>query len=147
MNEKLFKKANYMIRNFEYASFGVIDENEYPSASVVSLQNPETITELYLTTTMDSNKVRRLQKNNKASINCYTTMNNITLVGEAEIFFDEETKNKYWQNWVSLGCDIYPDGVTDPNYCIIKFTTKRVSLWIDDEGGEFTLDAKRGNLI
>jgi hypothetical protein len=33
-----------------------------------------------------------------------------------------------------------PGGETDPNYCIIKFTAKRASLWIDNEGAEFTID-------
>ncbi|MCL2674133.1 MAG: pyridoxamine 5'-phosphate oxidase family protein [Defluviitaleaceae bacterium] len=139
MNTKLFSKANKMIRTFKYASFGVIDENGYPSVSAVSLQNPENISELYFTTTMDSNKTKRLQKNNKASINCYTEMNNITLVGECEIFSDQETKSKYWQDWVESGADVYPGGVSDPNYCFIRFTTKRASLWIDEEGAEFTL--------
>ena len=140
MNTKLFEKANELIRTFEYASFGVIDENGYPSVSAVSLQNPENISELFFTTTMDSNKVKRLQKNNKASINCYTSMNNISLVGETELFSDQETKSKYWQDWVRLGSDVYSGGVSDPNYCFIKFTTKRVALWIDEEGAEFTLD-------
>ncbi|MCL2857176.1 MAG: pyridoxamine 5'-phosphate oxidase family protein [Oscillospiraceae bacterium] len=140
MNTKLFKKANEMIRTFAYASFGVIDENGSPSVSAISLQNPENISQLYFTTTMDSNKRKRLQKNNKASINCYTSMNNITLVGETEIFSDQEAKSKYWQEWVRLGADVYPGGVSDPNYCFVRFTTKRVSLWIDDEGAELTLD-------
>jgi len=137
---KLFEKANELIRTFEYASFGVIDENGYPSVSAVSLINPENISELYFTTTMDSNKGKRLQNNNKASVNCYTSMNNITLVGETELFSDQETKSKYWENWVALGADIYPNGVSDPNYCLIRFTTKRVSLWIDEEGADFTLE-------
>ena len=140
MNTKLLEKANEMIKTFTYASFGVIDENGCPSASAVSLINPENISELYFTTTMDSNKAKRLQKNNKVGINCCTNMNTITLVGEAEIFSDQETKSKYWQNWVELGADVYPDGVSDPNYCFIRFTTKRVSLWIDEEGAEFRLD-------
>ncbi|MCL2843037.1 MAG: pyridoxamine 5'-phosphate oxidase family protein [Oscillospiraceae bacterium] len=140
MNTKLFEKANELIKTFAYASFGVIDEHGYPSVSAVSLQNPENISELYLTTTLDSNKAKRLQKNNKASINCYTSMNNITLVGETEIVSDQETKSKYWQDWVALGSDVYPGGVSDPNYCFIRFTTKRVTLWIDEEGAEFTLD-------
>ncbi|MCL2827281.1 MAG: pyridoxamine 5'-phosphate oxidase family protein [Oscillospiraceae bacterium] len=140
MNMKLFEKANELIRTLEYASFGVIDENGYPSVSAVSLINPENISELYFTTTMDSNKGKRLQKNNKASVNCYTSMNSITLVGETELFSDQETKSKYWQNWVALGADVYPNGVFDPNYCFIRFTTKRVSLWIDEEGAEFTLE-------
>jgi len=140
VNTKLFEKANEMIRTFESASFGVIDENGYPSISAISLCNPVNISEIFFTTTMDSNKAKRLQKNNRASINCHTSMNNITLVGEAEIFSDQETKSKYWQDWIELGSDVYPGGVSDPNYCFVRFTTKRVSLWIDDEGAEFTLD-------
>jgi len=143
MNKKMFEKANKLIRTFAYAGFGVMDENGYPSISAISLLNPETISELYFATTMDSNKVKRLQKNNKASINCYTSTNNITLVGETELFSDQETKSKYWENWqdwIALGQDVYPGGVSDPNYCYIKFTTKRVALWIDEEGAEFTLD-------
>ena len=140
MNTKLFEKANEMIRTFEYASFGVIDENGYPYVSAISLQNPENVSELCFTTPLDSNKAKRLQKNNRASLNCCTSMNNITLVGETEIFSDQETKSKYWQNWVALGSDVYPGGVSDPNYCFVRFTTKRVALWIDDEGAEFTLE-------
>ena len=143
MNIKLCEKANEMIRTFKYASFGVIDENGYPSVSAISLLNPENISELYFAAMMDSNKVKRLQKNKKASMNCYTSMNNITLVGETEIVSDQETKSKYWQkwqDWVALGQDVYPDGVSDPNYCYIRFITKRVVLWIDEEGAEFTLE-------
>jgi len=140
MNTKLFEKANEMIRTFEYAGLGVIDENGYPSASAIILCNPENISKLYFITTMDSNKAKRLQKNSKACINCYTVENNLTLVGEAEIFTDQELKNEHWKKWLELGVDIYADGVSDPNYCFVRFTTKRVSLWIDNEGAEFTLD-------
>jgi len=139
MNTKLFNKANELIRNFEYASFGVIDESGYPSASAIILCNPKSISELYFITTLDSNKYKRLQKNNKASINCYDVDNNITLVGEAEIITDQDLKNKYWKEWIALGVDVYKDGVSDPNYCIVKFTTKRVSLWIGDEGAEYDI--------
>jgi len=140
MNTKLLEKANEMIKTFKHASFGVIDENGYPSASAISLQNPENIFKLYFTTTMDSNKAKRLQKNSRASVNLYTDMNNITLVGEARIFSDQETKSKYWHEWVARGQDVYPGGATDPNYCIIEFSTKRMSLWMGDEGVEFMLD-------
>ena len=140
MNNKLYEKANEIIKTLKYASFGVIDENDSPSVSAISLINPKNISELYFTTTVDSNKAKRLQKNNKASINCYDNTYNITLVGEAEIFSDQETKSKYWQKWVDLGADIYADGVSDPSYCFVRFTTKRASLWIDEEGAEFTLE-------
>jgi len=137
MNTKMLEKANQMIRTCESAALGVIDEKGYPSVSAVSLCNPENISKLYFTTTLDANKAKRLQKNNKASLCCYTGMNNLTLVGEAEILTDQETKNKCWQDWF---IHIYPGGKTDPNYCAIQFTTKRVSLWIDEEGAEFAAE-------
>ena len=138
MNKVMLEKANKFIKTCVNVSFGVIDENGYPSVSTVSLVKPKNINELHFTTTLCSNKVKRLKKNNKASI-C-VCMNdgskNITLVGEAEILCDQETKNEYWQDWF---IEVYPGGKTDPNYCVIKFTTKRGSLWIDDEQTEFTI--------
>ena len=145
VNIKLLNKANELIKTFEYASFGVIDENGYPSASAIILCNPEKISELYFITTMDSNKAKRLEKDNRANINCYTVEDNLTLVGEAEIITDQETKNKHWKKWIEQNVDIYANGVSDPNYCIIRFITKRVSLWIDNEGAEFVLDQQKGN--
>lgn len=137
MNEKILEWANEKISTFEHASMGVIDEAGYPSVSAVSLQKPVGINEIFLTTTLDSNKAKRLMKNNKASIHCYTNMDNITLVGEVKIFAGESEKSKYWQSWVDQGCDIYPGGATDENYCFMKFTTKRVSLFIDGESAAF----------
>lgn len=136
MNAKMLEKANQMIRTCKDAAFGVIDENGCPSVSAVSLCNPENISTLYFTTTIDSNKAKRLQKNNKASICCYTEANNLTLAGEAEILTDQETKSKCWQDWF---IHIYPGGVTDPSYCVIQFTAKRAALWIDEEEAEFAL--------
>jgi len=136
MNTAILEKANQMIKTCENASFGVIDESGFPSVSAISLCNPKSISELVFTTNIGSNKYKRLQANNKVSICHYTDANNLTLVGTCEILIDQETKDKYWQDWFTY---VYPEGKTDPTYCVIKFTTKRVSLWIDEEGAEFSI--------
>jgi len=136
MNTAMIEKANKILKGCKDASFGVIDEEGFPSVSAISLVNPENVFEVYFTTGLDCNKTRRLQKNNKASLCCYTASNNITLVGEAEILTDQETKDRCWLDWFN---EIYEGGKTDPNYVVIKFTTKRVSLWIDCEGDEFNI--------
>ena len=137
MNAKMFEKANQFIKNRNDASFSVIDENGYPSASAVWLINQENISEIYFSTIVGSNKYKRLQKSNKASICCYAEFSNLTLVGEAEVLTDQESKSKHWQEPF---IHIYPNGDADPTYCVIKFTTKRVSLHIDHEGAEFVMD-------
>ena len=67
----------------------------------------------------------------------HTQFDNLTLVGQAEVLTDQQSKTKHWQEPF---IHIYPGGDSDPNYCVIKFTTKRVSLNISHEGAESTTD-------
>jgi len=136
MNTKMMERANELIKQAANVHLGVIDKSGYPVVMVMSLINPETISEIFLSSTISSNKVKSLQANNKASV-CYSTKDyNITLVGEVEILTDQATKSKCWQNWF---IEVYPGGETDPDYCIIKFTAKRASLYIDCEIAEIDL--------
>ncbi|MCL2420353.1 MAG: pyridoxamine 5'-phosphate oxidase family protein [Defluviitaleaceae bacterium] len=137
MGKKMLDKANQFFKNHDNASFSVLDEAGYPSASAIWIMNQENICEIYFSTPVGSNKYKRLQKNKQASICCYADFSNLTLVGDAEVLTDQASKSKHWQEPF---IHIYPQGDTDPTYCIIKFTTKRVSMHIDHEGAEFTMD-------
>ena len=136
MNQNMMEKANQIIKNAANANLGVIDGDGYPVVMAMSLTNTENIAEVYMTTTLDSNKAKCLQNNNKASVCFSTNEHNITLVGVAEIITDQEIKRKCWQNWF---VEVYPGGETDPTYCVIRFTAKRVSLFIDGEVAAFNL--------
>ena len=137
MNSNIFAKANQIIKTCDAAFLGVIDESGCPHVSTVSTIKPESIFEAYFATGMGANKTKRLLRDKRASV-CYRAdNNNITLVGEAEILTDQETKSRCWQDWFS---NHFPLGETDPNYCVIRFRTGRASLWIDRESAEFTVD-------
>jgi len=136
MSKEMIQKANEFFKARNDASFSVLDESGYPSASAVWLINQEDITEVYFSTFVGSNKYNRVKNGGKASICCYSEFNNLTLIGEAEILTDQASKTKHWQEPF---IHIYTGGDTDPNYCIIKFVTKRVSMHIDHEGAEFTI--------
>ena len=136
MNAAIIEKANKIIKTCDAAYFGVIDEDGYPSVSTVSPTGTESIQEVFFTTNIGGNKEKRLRKSSRASI-CFRSGNdNITLVGDAEILTDQETKSRMWQDWF---ISHYPGGETDPNYIVVKLTTKRVSLWVDFEIAEATL--------
>jgi len=138
MNANIFEKANQIIKTCDAAYIGVIDENGYPNVSTVSVLKPDSIFEVYFSTGLGgSNKVKRLKKDKRASVCFRVGSDNITLVGEAEILTDQPTKSRFWEAQL---INHYPQGETDPNYCIIKFTTKRVSLWVGFDYGAFTID-------
>ena len=136
MNVKMLEKANQFFKTRNDASFSVIDEDGFPSASAIWLMGQENVEEIYFSTPLGSNKYKRLENNKKACICAYTEFNNLTLVGEAAILTDQESKTKHWQEPF---IHIYPGGDTDPNYCVIKFTTKRISLHIDHEAAMFMI--------
>ena len=153
MNANIVEKANQIIKTCSIAYVGVLDENDFPTVSTIMAARPmgnlpaddscaghaQPIFETYFATGLGSNKARRLSRNNRASVCFHSGGNNITLVGEAEILTDQPTKSLFWQ-----GDDNYlphfPGGDTDPNYCIIRIKTKRVSLWVDNEDASFTID-------
>ena len=137
MTANLFGKTNELIKACDTAYFGSIDENGYPVVTTVSVIKPESLFEVYFSTGLESGKVKRLSKNNKASLCFKNDGVNITISGEAEILTDQETKSRYWLEWFK---DHYSGGETDPTYCIIKLTTKHVNLWIGDEGALFSID-------
>jgi general stress protein 26 len=60
---------------------------------------------------------------------------NITLVGTVEILTDPETKKDMWFP-VMEGQWSGPD---DPEYCVLRFTTKRYSLFVGYEEAKGTL--------
>lgn len=48
-------------------------------------------------------------------------VNGLMLVGDMEVLCDNDIKQSFWQyGWEMY----YPLGVTDPDYCILKFTAK-----------------------
>jgi general stress protein 26 len=50
----------------------------------------------------------------------------VTLTGTAEILYDAASKESVWQSGDEK---YYPLGVTDPDYCVIRFTTLSGKLY------------------
>ena len=137
MNANIFEKANQIIKTCDAAYIGLIDENGYPMVSTIAPIDPENIFEAYFATGIRSNKYKCLQKSNRGSV-CYHSGNdNITLIGEVDVLTDQPTKSRLWQDDFA---DFFPLGENDPAYCVLKFTTRRVLFWIDNESAAFTID-------
>lgn len=137
MNVNIFEKANVIVDTAKDCYLALIDENGRPTVSTISSGETDGIFKAYFATNPNGNKGRRISKNNGASV-CYRKDNdNVTLVGNARILTDEKSKLSHWEDWY---INHFPKGPADPNYCVLEFTTERVSFWIDNEGAEFTID-------
>lgn len=140
MNANIFEKANQIIRVCDVAYIGLIDEDGYPMVSTIEPIDPESVFEAYFSTGIHSNKYGCLKKSRKGSVCYHAGGDNVTLIGDVEILTDQQSKNRFWREDYS---QFYALGETDPVYCILKFTTRRALLWIDNESASFGVDELR----
>ena len=137
MNANIFEKANQIIRGCDTAYIGLIDHEGYPVVSTIAPIDPNNIFEAYFSTGIHSSKFKCLQGSNHGSV-CYHKGNdNVTLVGDVEVLTDKPAKTRYWQEEFR---EFFPLGDTDPAYCVLKFTTHRVQLWIENETAVFSVN-------
>lgn len=80
----------------------------------------------YFTTNTSSLRVSQYLENEKASIYFYKrgrfSYEGIMLIGRMEVITDAETKKEIWRTGDTM---FYKKGVTDPDYCILKFTAEK----------------------
>ena len=80
---------------------------------------------IWYATGTQSRKVVEIDKNGAASVFYYrpTDHSSVSAIGKAEIGRDDETRKKMWQDaWSAF----WKEGPSDPGYCLIKVTPKKM---------------------
>ena len=99
-----------------------INEDGFPTIKAMGIPRiREGIKTFYFSTNTSSQKIGLYQKNNKASVYFLDRrfFRGVNLFGTTEILTDREIKEEAWQNGDER---FYPEGIDDPDYCILKFT-------------------------
>lgn len=99
-----------------------VDDGGYPWTR--ALIQPRYIdgNDIYFATYTSSNKVKHYCNNSKSCIYFYEKGRNfqgVMIKGTMEVLTDQKIKDKFW---VPFYKRFYKKGVTDPEYCILKFT-------------------------
>lgn len=83
----------------------------------------EGISEFYFTTNTSSMRVKQYLENPKASIYFYDKRfyRGVMLKGTMEVLTDSKSKEEIWREGDEI---YYPLGVTDSDYCVLKFTAQ-----------------------
>lgn len=99
-----------------------VDEDGFPNMkAMLAPRKREGIKEIYFTTNTSSMRVEQYRKDPKACV--YFCDNRffrgVMLKGTMEVLEDQESKEMIWLPGDTM---YYPLGVTDPDYCVLKFT-------------------------
>lgn len=110
-----------------------VDENGYPNIkAMLKPRKMDGLKEFYFSTNTSSLRVRQYQNNSNASIYFYRKglikYTGVMLVGKMEVLTDQKTKDMLWRKGDTI---FYKKGVTDPDYCVLKFTAERGRYYCD----------------
>lgn len=110
-----------------------IDENNYPNIKAMLKPRKRTgLKEFYFSTNTSSLRVKQFLQNPNASIYFYhkglIKYTGVMLVGNMAVMTDQDTKNAMWRKGDTI---FYKRGVTDPDYCVLKFTAKSGRYYCD----------------
>lgn len=99
-----------------------VDENGYPATR--ALIQPVLVegNDIYFATYTSSRKVKHYRSNSKACVYFFEKGRNfqgVEIKGNMEVLTDQLIKERFWKPFFTR---FYRKGVTDPDYCILKFT-------------------------
>lgn len=136
MKNELISRAEAIMKESETAVIALVDENGFPRASTISSLKTEGVRHAWFSTGLGSGKARCIRLSDRAGL-CYCDGdNNVTLMGTIEILTEPGIKKEMWVDWF---INHFPGGVTDPEYCILKFTAEKAVFWVDSKYMEVDL--------
>lgn len=121
------------------AFVGSVDEEGYPAVkAMLQPRIREGIRTFYFTTNTSSMRVRQYLKDNRACIYFCDSrfFRGAMLRGTMEVLTDARSKEMVWRDGDT---EYYPGGVTDPDYCVLKFTALSGRYYSNYRSEEFAI--------
>ena len=116
-----------------------VDNEGYPiTKAMLKPRERNGIKELWFSTNTSSNKVQFLKNNPKASVYFVDKrfFRGVSLAGTVEVLETPEAKERLWQEGDTM---YYKNGVTDPDYCVLKFTAVKGRYYSNFKSEDFEI--------
>ncbi len=110
-----------------------IDEEGFPNTKAMLRPRKRSgLKEFYFSTNTSSMRVKQFINESKACIYFYhkglVKYEGVMLTGKMEVLTDQGSKNMIWKKGDTM---FYKNGVTDPDYCVLKFTAIKGRYYCD----------------
>lgn len=117
-----------------------LDEDGFPNTkAMLPPRKRDGIKTFYFTTNTSSMRVRQFRINPKACIYFCDKrfFRGLMLKGTMEVLEDAASKEMIWQDGDTM---YYPKGVTDPDYCVLKFTAQTGRYYANFSSENFMIE-------
>ncbi|MCL1941404.1 MAG: pyridoxamine 5'-phosphate oxidase family protein [Synergistaceae bacterium] len=114
-----------------------VDPDGFPNTkAMLPPRKREGIKEFYFTTNTSSMRVSHFMKNPNACVYFFDKrfFRGVMLVGTVEVLQDSASKEMIWREGDTM---YYSKGVTDPDYCVLKFTAQKGRIYGNFKSEDF----------
>ncbi|MFV0393386.1 MAG: pyridoxamine 5'-phosphate oxidase family protein [Coprobacillaceae bacterium] len=133
------KTIRNMIDKQKTAYISSVDNDGFPNTkAMLAPRLIEGIKVFYFTTNTSSKRVQQYKENNKACIyfSDQRFFRGVMLQGVMEVLEDQESKQKIWQEGDTM---YYSKGVSDPDYCVLRFTATKGRYYSNFSSEDFDI--------
>ena len=116
-----------------------VDNDGFPNMkAMLQPRKRNGIKEFWFSTNTSSNRVEQYKNNPKASIYFYDKrfFRGVMLVGTMEVLQDSQSKEMIWKDGDTM---YYSKGVTDHDYCVLKFTATKGRFYSNFKSQDFDI--------
>lgn len=117
-----------------------VDSDGFPNTkAMLPPRKCEGIKVFYFTTNTSSRRTAQYRENPKACIYFCDKrfFRGVMLTGKMEVLEDSVSKEMIWQEGDTM---YYPKGVTDPDYCVLKFTAQSGRYYANFSSKDFAVE-------
>ncbi len=128
-----------MIDRAGTAFIAYTDDEGYPiTKAMLRPRERNGIKEIWFTANTSSNKVKFLRRDPKASVYFVDKrfFRGVSLAGTVEVLETAEAKERIWREGDTV---YYKGGVTDPDYCVLKFTAVKGRYYSNFKSEDFEI--------
>ena len=114
-----------------------VDREGFPnSKAMLPPRKREGIKHIFFSTNTSSMRVGHYLKNPKACVYFFDRrfFKGVMLRGTMAVLHDQPSKEMIWRDGDEL---YYPEGVTDPDYCVLRFTAKNGRYYSNFKSEDF----------
>ena len=126
-----------LIDNQNTAFIASVDSDGFPNMkAMLPPRKRNGLREIWFSTNTSSLRVAQYRANPKASVYFYDRrfFRGVQLVGTMEVLEDAAIKEDLWEAGDKT---YYPKGVTDPDYCVLKFTAQNGRYYSNFKSEDF----------
>jgi general stress protein 26 len=118
-----------------------VDEMGFPNTkAMLPPRKRDGIKYIYFTTNTSSMRVKQYSENPKACIYFFDKrfFRGVMIKGTMEVLQDSKSKKMIWKDGDEM---YYPKGVTDPDYCVLKFTSQDGRYYSNFKSENFNVES------